>query len=144
MKTATAEIAAPVALRTIHVPKIGALWSGQGGTFVGIGRRQGETRDHLVILAPVEKKDGSFADGIAYAKGLTIDGHADFEPAQPEDGHLCQANVPHLFEKRAYWLGKQDAAVERWAWYQGFSYGTQYYNRRGYQLRLFAVRRIPI
>jgi hypothetical protein len=128
----------------IQLPAIGVPWPGQGGRFVGIGRLAGAKRDHVLILAKVEKIDGTWQRALEYPKGLTIDGHADFEAPQREDGHLCQANVPHLFEKSAYWLAPQYADGERWAWYQDFDYGNQYYYPKYYELRLFAVRRFFI
>ena len=54
--------AAPVAkpvkgFQVIQLPAIGEPWPGQGGRFVGIGRLQGAKRDHVLILAKLEKID---------------------------------------------------------------------------------------
>ena len=132
---------AAVILRSVEIPAIGDVWPGQGGRFVGIGRLQGAKRDHILILPEVEKIDGTWKRALEYPKGLKIDGHEDFEAPQREDGHLCQANVPHLFEKLAYWLAPQYATDARWAWYQYVYDGNQYGNHKNTELRLFAVRR---
>jgi hypothetical protein len=146
---ATISPAAPVAkppkgFQVVQLPAIGAPWPGQGGTFVGIGRLKDAKRDHVLILPEVEKIDGTWQRALEYPKGLKIDGHADFEAPQREDGHLCQANVPHLFEKKAYWLAPQYADDERWAWFQYFYDGDQSNCHKDSELRLFAVRRFFI
>lgn len=44
------------------------------------------------------------------------------------------------FDPDWHWTSTQYAGAERWAWYQYFSLGNQYFNLKNYELALWAVR----
>ncbi len=133
----------PSGLTTIAVPRVGAVWPGQGGRFAGIGIGRGGAPDHLLIAHFATIK-ANHADAIEYAKKLVVDGHKDFEAPTLADGALCYAILKEHVEPGWYWLAPQYADDPAWAWYQSFSLGGQYCYPKGNQSRVFAVRRIPI
>ncbi len=49
-----------------------------------------------------------------------------------------------VFERDWYWTSTQTAYDPAWAWCQSFNYGLQGDGHKGYQYRVFAVRREPI
>lgn len=55
-----------------------------------------------------------------------------------------QAGGEQAFDTVWYWSSTQHAATSDYAWYQYFSYGTQYDYYKDLELRARAVRRLPI
>lgn len=51
------------------------------------------------------------------------------------------AKLRDQFEQAAYWSNEEDTEDPGWAWFQYFSYGSQYYHLPHYELRARAVRR---
>jgi hypothetical protein len=145
VKTAKKAILKPSGLTAIAIPRIGAIWPGQGGRFAGIGLGQDGAPDHLLIahFDPAKIKT-DHAGALAYAKNLAVDGRNDFEAPTLADGALCYATLKAHAERDWYWLAPQYAGDPSWAWYQSFGYGDQSYGTKDSQFRVFAVRRIPI
>ena len=139
----TAAVAA--ALRTVSLPQIGAAWPGQGGIFAGI--LKGKDGDYAVIVPvdPASDIDAApWTDAVAKANKFKTSQHSDYTADNRGELALCFHNVPELFKKEWYWSSTPYAGYESYAWYQHFSYGHQYGNRKDYQLRARAVRRVKI
>ena len=160
------------ATRQAEIPRIGAVWPGQGGIYVGMGRGYEGIPDHHLIVptdprAIFEERDlgtysvdvkgacsnhNGMANTIALADagstlckeilGLEIDGHEDFYLMSRTDASLCMANVPELFEKDWYFTSTQYSASS--AWSQFFSHGTQGSSSKSYEGRARAVRRFVL
>ncbi|RQZ17265.1 DUF1566 domain-containing protein [Burkholderia sp. Bp9031] len=107
----------------------------EGEIYVGaIGDKNGDF--HHVILLPGDNAAAPWKDQIAWAKSIGGDLPTRVEQA------LLFANCRDSFERDWYWSNEPDG--DRWAWYQYFSYGTQYGSQQRSQLRARAVRRLPI
>jgi len=89
-----------------------------------------------------------------WARGLKIGGHKDwYLPSRLEAlvlfGELrglkaFNDDQPDGLAREAYWTSTQYAGNEGYAWYQYFSYGSQYFTRKSTELRARAVRRVPV
>ena len=135
----------PSPLRSISLPPIGAAWPDAGGIFAGI--LKGKDGDYAVIV-PVDSAsdvgDAPWAKAIAAANQFKTGQHADYSAATRGELALCFHNVPELFQKTWYWSATPYAGVESYAWYQFFDDGGQLSDRKDYQLRARAVRRVKI
>ena len=58
--------------------------------------------------------------------------------------NLIRANARQHFKNYWYWSCEAHESDSSWAWSQLFYYGYQIINRKYYQLRARAVRRLPI
>lgn len=126
-------------------PRIGEAW--QGGIYAGVARERPGTAitgDYYLIVGPEYDGDVDWNASVAWAKALDIDGFRDWGLPTRKEQALCFANVPELFESRAYWSCEQHAPDSYDAWFQSFSNGYQYYWDEGIKLRARAVRRLPI
>lgn len=121
-------------------PRIGVVWSGHGGIFVGLGRNA-EGRSYRLIAAPEEFAEASFDKQQERAAGLVVDGLKDFACPFRRDQSLCFANVPELFKKEWYWSQEQCAPGPSYAWAQGFDDGGQGNCLKDDEFRARAVRR---
>jgi hypothetical protein len=126
------------------LPAIGTLWIGQGGIYAGNVRGDEGKSDYALIVANVACNAGKWDAAIAWAKGVTADGHSDFTLPQRKEQAILFGNVPELFEKEWYWSGEQYASDPGYAWYQGFTNGNQSTSPKNYELRARAVRRLTI
>lgn len=122
-------------------PKIGHYWSGHGGIYVGLAAGIDDKPDYHLIVANVDRENINWKDAQAWAKGIDVDGRTDFDLPNRREQALLFANVPQLFEPRAYWSNEAHAENARDAWCQHFNHGTQYYSAQYDKLRARAVRR---
>jgi hypothetical protein len=153
-------------------PRIGEVWPGQGGIYVGMGRGYDGKPDHHLILATDPravledcslgtygddvKGSTSDHDGMANtvalaaagsdlckkALALEIEGHKDFYLMSRTDARLCMANVPEKFEKEWYLTSTQYSSSLAWA--QHFSYGNQDDLLKSREVRARFVRRLVL
>ena len=84
-----------------------------------------------------------------WALDLRLGGHEDWHLAARGQALLffdANSVLPDAekFDEEAHWTSTQYANVERWAWFQNFNYGDQLTNLKTTELRLFAVRSVPI
>lgn len=122
-------------------PKIGEVWSGQGGIYCGLARCEGEQPDYHLILAETAPEQGfKWADGLEYASTIVADGHKDFSVPTRFDSALLYANVrDKLDTSKWHWTSTQSS--EDCAFDQLFSHGNQYHDGKGYEGRCRFVRR---
>lgn len=113
-----------------------------GGVFAGLTYDDGVIE--ALVVGPEYDGAASWDAVIAWAKGLRVDGCADFFLPNRIHGRILQANVPKLFKPEWYWLGEQHAADSSVAWYQGFDGGFQHGWGKGSKLRARVVRRLAI
>ena len=100
--------------------------------------KDGEPSYHLVLLpnTPAQKLDWNAAVEWAKNSGVNL-------PTRREQS-LLFANLKEEFEAEWYWSGEQHAAYSDNAWFQTFSFGNQYSYDKSAELRVRAVRRLPI
>ena len=108
----------------------------KGEHYAGIIITQGKPSHHLVLLPKDIKADWAKAKAWAAEQGGEL-------PTRREQAVLF-ANAPDQFKPDWYWSAEQHAASSGYAWYQYFSYGTQYYNSIDSKLRARSVRRLII
>lgn len=159
------------ALQQLVAPRVGTVWEGQGGIYVGVMTGEnGAPNYHLIASADegIELEWGPYGkliegadstrDGIANTKALlaskhahpaakwaaeyTKDGHSDFYLPAQRELNLCYATVAEQFSKNWCWSSTQFSA--NYAWGQGFGGGSQYGASKDYSYRARAVRRITI
>ena len=122
--------------------KIGEAW--QGGIYAGLARGRDGASDYHLIVGPEHEADIDWNAAGEWAKALDVDGWKDFSLPTRKEQALCFANVPELFQERAYWSGEQHASYSSYAWGQGFDNGGQDGWLKDGKLRARAVRRLPI
>jgi len=156
-----------------YPPRIGEIWPGQGGRFVGAIRGETGQPDYFLILpagseesrarewGPEGKVDGAlslrdgFANTEAMAKAgsalaqkvraLVIEKHRDFYIASRNEAAVAWAGGrEHLPTSGWAWTSTQYERDASWAWYQWFDNGRQSSSHKSDQGRAFVVRRIPI
>jgi hypothetical protein len=136
----------------------------QARALIGASKRELE-RPAMVWSGKVKRVSGALSlyDGLAntdamlaagskaakWARDLRIGGFDDWHIAARGQALLAfDADLvlpaEEKFDEEAHWTSTQDADAERWAWYQHFDDGSQYYDPKDDQLRLFAVRSVPI
>lgn len=128
----------------VRPPRIGHIWDGQGGTYVGIARGRDLGADYHLIMVDSEEKAIAWKDAMAWAKGLLIDSHRDFTLPTRSEQALLFANAKESFAQEWYWSSEQSAGDGESAWFQSFINGYQTSYRKTSELRARAVRRIPI
>ena len=129
---------------TLKAPPIGHPWPGQGGTYAGLCRGRDGQADYHLILADIRPKAAylSWLAGMAWAKTVTVDGHTDFDLPTRYESPILFGNVGALFEREWHWTSTQSS--EHYAFFQGFCHGAQHGNGKKAELRVRAVRRLPI
>lgn len=76
-------------------------------------------------------------------QAITIDGHSDYYLPALGELNSAAANVPELFNTDGwYWTSTQDSRYD--AFVQDFEDGNSYWDHKGYEHRVRAVRRIPL
>jgi hypothetical protein len=158
-------------LRTLSLPRIGEVFSGQGGIYAGIMRGENGSPDYALIVPTDPRavlrgawgeygkrvvgadnlRDG-MANTIAMAEAgselarqilaLEIDGHKDLYLMSRHEARLCYLQVPELFEDGYYWTSTQYSPTT--AWGQDFDAGLQGYNGKSNEVLAPAVRRLFI
>lgn len=150
------------------IPPIGQYWQGQGGIYAGLIRgEQGQPDRHVIVPAGPEAQltdrewgkrghevvgaDNYFygmhntvamaESGSELAKdilAMEIDGHKDFYLPARHEARLCFINAKDLFDEAWYWTSTQSSAG--YAFYQGFTAGSQNYGYKLHQLLARPVR----
>ncbi|BBB59903.1 hypothetical protein UNDKW_1630 [Undibacterium sp. KW1] len=100
--------------------------------------KDGQPDHHLFLLEakPANKLNWEAAKAWASSVGGEL-------PTRSEQS-LLFANAKEQFEPYYYWSGEQDAGDPDYAWVQGFGNGLQDDNRKSYEYRARAVRRLII
>ena len=159
-----------IAGRIASVPKIGAVWPGEGGINGGLARDEAGNPYWLIVspgdvsLQEIEwggrghEEPGAQSEFDGRANTLALcessvdhpaaqrcreiayEGHKDFYLAATRESTVLYASVPNLFEKAWYWTSTQGSADD--AWLQLFDDGGQDYALKYDQGRVRAVRRL--
>lgn len=125
-------------------PRIGELWSGQGGTYAGLCRGRDGGSDYHLIVGPEYEGSADWDAARKWADEISVDGFADYGLPYRKEQALCFANVPELFKPETYWSCEQRASYSDYAWGQHFGVGYQDFWVKSYELRARAVRRLKI
>jgi len=125
-----------------QLPFIGAALP--GGLYAGVSFNPDDQQLYAVVLADAKPPElFSWADAQAWAKGLEIDGLADFKVPDRLQSLLLFHTLHDQFEKAWHWTSTQYSDAD-YAWCQYFNDGSQYPNGKSYEGRVRAVRLIPI
>lgn len=124
-------------------PRIGEVWSDQGGIYAGVMRGRDGAPDYHLIVGP-DLATAKWVKAGKTAAALDIDGRSDFTLPFRKEQALMFANVPDLFEKACYWSCEQHASFNVSVWLQYFLDGHQTLYRKDDEFRARAVRRLPI
>ncbi len=128
---------------SLKVPPIGHPWPEQGGTYAGLCRGRDGQPDHHLILAEAKPAERlSWKAGMAWAKTVSADGHADFDLPTRYESSVLFGNVGELFEPYWHWTSTQYSADT--AFVQYFYDGLQDGYVKKYEGRVRAVRRLPV
>jgi hypothetical protein len=92
---------------------------------------------HLVLLS-------GQATGVSWDRAVEWAAEVGGELPTRSEQALLYANLKGKFEANWYWSAEQHAADPSYAWVQTFSDGSQGYNRKSYEGRARAVRRLAI
>ena len=126
------------------VPRIGEVWSDQGGIYAGIARGRDAAPDYHLIVGPEFDGQIDWVRSDKWATGLQLHGFSDYRLGYLKELALAFANVPELFKKESYWSCERHASDSYDAWGQDFSSGTQGYWYKDTTLRARAFRRLLI
>ncbi len=152
--------------------RLGELWKGQGGVYVGNIRGEvGKPDAYLVMaVAPAANLKGAYGsterlkaaegtrDGMANTlamvkagsdlakrvRALRIDGHADFYIGARDEARIAYANAREHMPKEWLWTSTQVELIDGWAWMQHFGDGRQFDDLKSHEYRAFVLRRVPI
>lgn len=126
------------------IPKVGEVWTDQGGVFAGARLGRGGAPNSLLIVGPEYEGQCDWHQAMSWAEALVVGPHNDFRlPDRPEQRPLFD-RVRNLFEPAAYWSREQHASDGDYAWGQDFHDGFQGYWGKSFKLRARAVRSIVI
>ena len=109
-----------------------------GEIYAGILLGKDGAPDHHMILLPGTAESIKWPDAVEWAK------KAGGELPTRREQSLLFANLKEEFEPRWHWSGEQYADYTGYAWHQDFNYGDQTSNRKSYEGRARAVRRLVI
>ena len=126
------------------LPRIGEVWPGMGGRFVGIVRGQNGEPDYLLILSHESTDELNWQQAMDWAAGIQIEGHKDYTLPTREDWAVLFGNARDQIEKDGYWSSTQHAEYADYVWVQAFTNGLQGNLRKGNEWRARAVRRLII
>jgi hypothetical protein len=132
----------PVDLRGIAVPRIGEVWSGEGGVYAGIARGRDNAPDYHLIVGPEFDGTLDWERACVWPKSITVDGHSDFALWFRKEQSLSFANVGDLFKPEYYWSCEQCSSS--YAYVQDFYGGYQDTCGKASTYRARAVRRLVI
>ena len=125
-------------------PRIGQVWPGQGGVYMGIMRGEDGGPDYHLVVEKEFDEYLDWKDAMAQAAKVEADGHKDFVLPTRYELALCFANRCELFEKDWYWSSSQHAGDGSYAWMQVFGNGLQDWLLKSGRSRARVVRRINI
>jgi len=155
----------------LELPRLGAMWPGQGGRFAGLILGEDGQPNYAEVVAdlkhwpkgawgPRSRVSGAESeyDGLAntramaaagneaakQALGMTIDGHNDFYIASRFEQRLVHLNRAAPGHTGWAWSSTQDRADDDFAWAQYFDDGGQDDCRKANELPFVLVRRVPI
>lgn len=121
-------------------PAIGEPWPGQGGLYAGLSRGvDGQADAHLILALDAFDGDKNWDEAVAWAQGVSVDGHQDFRLPTRAESALLFANLKDKCEARWHWTGEQYSRT--YAWSQTFGGGYQDGYGKSYGGRARAVRR---
>ena len=130
---------------TLIAPAIGTYWEGQGGVYRGLTRGTAGAPDQHIIEAVERLDDDHRKDWkgcIAWAAGLTVDGHSDFTLPTRREASLLFANRDEDCDGGVHWTS--EATDASFAWYCNFTYGFVDDLPKSYEGRARAVRRVAV
>ena len=107
----------------------------RGEVYVGITLHDDKLR-HLILLPGATMANWKDAGAWAKKQGGVL-------PSR-HDGLVLLKRAKKAFEREWYWLDEQHADDPAFAWCQYFGWGTQLNAPTGNDLRVRAVRRVPI
>ena len=135
MATKKRKTAAP-AKRRAAAPKKPVLPKlAKGEVYVGITLHDDKLH-HLILLPGSTKTAWKAAGEWAKAQGGVL-------PSR-HDGLVLLKHARALFERAYHWLDEQLAVDSSYAWLQSFGWGTQFNIDLEGELRVRAVRRVPV
>ncbi len=126
-------IAAPAATQPANRPALAA-----GELYAGLILGKDGAPDHHLILLPGAAEDLTWEQAKEWA--TSVGGEL---PTRREQS-LLYANLKEEFESTWYWSGEQCAGYSDNAWIQSFGGGNQDDNRKDYEFRARAVRRLVL
>ena len=144
METIETVPAATSTIKLADLPKIGTAFA--GGIYAGIIGGTDSQPDYALIhaTADFELFDIKWADAITRAQE-PINGLTDWSLPDRRESRLLTINTPDSFDVRDwYWTSTQHADDSDYAWMQDFDYGYQISNRKSYEGRARAVRRLSV
>ena len=106
-----------------------------GERYAGVLLHEDGTPSHHVVLLPGAAEEVTWQA----AKDWAADAGGEL-PTRREQA-LLFANAKTAFEEKWYWSGEEHEDGS-YAWFQSFSYGYQGSNRKSYEGRARAVRRV--
>jgi hypothetical protein len=122
-------------LQPFGAPEIGEKTG--HGIYAGLSIHEGKPVE--LYLLDGESDAIAWKDAISWAETV-----AGGQLPSRFDQLVLLKNLKSEFKEECYWSGEQHADDERWAWYQYFGNGNQNYDRKDYELRARAVRRVAI
>lgn len=126
------------------LPRIGEMWTEQGGYFAGLTRGRDGDRDYALIDCGIHMLDIDWNDAVKWAKKLDHNGFKDWTLPFRTEQSLLFANLGEKFENRSYWSCEEYAGHSSDAWNQYFGYGGQDCWVKDNKLAARAVRRFQI
>ena len=119
--------------------RIGRYAEGKGGIYAGVVRME-DGDYHLFVAEVGTKRDVIWKNAMAWAQGVSIDGHSDFALPTRKQAALLYANLQDGFEDRWWWTSELYPPDEKCAWVQTMGYGRQADARLTDACRACAVR----
>jgi hypothetical protein len=110
----------------------------KGERWAGILLGKDDTPDQHLILIASEHAKHTWTDGVRAAQEV------GGEMPTLREQALLRANAREDFKDGWYWSSEQHAGDPDYAWYQGFTDGSQDWGSKSLKLRVVAVRRVPI
>lgn len=148
-------------------PAFGEYWPGEGGINGGYVPAHGQVPEHYLIFAAkdagryvwgrhgetskaTDKRDGLANTAILLAEGdhlaakaaaeYTADGHTDFYLGATAEMYQGWLNCPDKFDQDVYYYTSTQFSAD-YAYYMGFSDGSQYCGNKGHERSVRPVRR---
>ena len=121
-------------------PRIGQVWSTEGGIYAGLVRgTDGGPDQHVILAATLPSELLDWAAAKKWAAALRESGYADWSLPSRDEAALLYTNVRDQVDPGWHWTGTQCSAG--FAWGQYFDDGGQYYDDEKDEARARAVRR---
>jgi hypothetical protein len=124
-------------MKKIAIPAVD-IGLADGEQYAGLILSEDGTPIHHLVLLPGDHEDTEWQAAVDWA--ASIGG----ELPNRREQSLLFANCKQHFEEDWYWSGEQHASDARYAWFQYFGNGNQYYRHIYAQCRARAVRRLSI